>query len=82
MSWLGLGGLFAKRSTPAERLVIVWLLILIALGLGVVCLYFGYTAAADKAAEAEQLRVYGFALLGVGLGIWLIHRLVAWVVDR
>ena len=82
IGWLGLGGFFAKRSTPTERRVIVWTLIILALGLGLVCLYFGFTAAPTKATEAAQLRLYGYGLLGAAFVIWLLHRLIAWCLDR
>jgi hypothetical protein len=77
-----LGPFFAKRSTPAERLVIVWLLILLSLGVGLFCLYLGFTAPPTKAAAAHQLKLYGYGFLGFALLVWIVHRVIAWLIDR
>jgi len=71
-----------KPFTRADWAVFVWLLILGPAALGVVCLYFAFQAPASKAAEAAELRWYGFGLIAAGLGIWLIKRLVFWLVER
>lgn len=70
--WLRLGGFLAKRSTPMERLVIVWLVIVLCLGTGGVCLYFAFTASPAKAAEAAELRLYGWGFLGAAFGWWAV----------
>lgn len=71
-----------RPSTPIERLVILWTIILLTAALGVVCLYLGFTAPAAKAAMAAQVRFYGYCLVGTAVFIWLLYRLVSWWVDR
>ncbi len=78
----GFAGFFGKRSIPAERLIVAWILIIAAVGVGAFCLYLGFTAPPDKAAEAIQLRWYGFGFFGFALLMWLVHRLIAWILDR
>lgn len=78
----GLAAYFAKRSTSAERIVIVWLLIIASVGVGTLCLYLAFTAPADKAGEAAQLRWYGFGFLGFAALVWITRSLIAWILDR
>lgn len=80
--WFNIGAFLARPSTSGERLVIVWLLILGCVGLGLVCIYLGLRAPAEQAAQAEQLRLYGYCLLGGGIAVWMLSRLVAWLLDR
>jgi hypothetical protein len=75
-------GLSARRSTPVERLVIVWCIIALLVVLAVICLWFGFTAPASKAAQAAQLRLYGYVIAGVAVAVWVGHRIVSWILDR
>lgn len=70
------------RNDPYQRLVMVWLVILILLLLGGIALYFGYTAAPEHAAKAGQLRVYGWWLVGIGFVVYLFKRLLCWWIRR
>jgi len=81
-SSFGIAAVFAKRSTPAERLVIIWLLIIAAVAISGFCFYLGLTAPADKAVEAARLRWYGFGFFGFAILIWIVHRIIAWMLDR
>lgn len=80
--WFELAPFFAKRSTQTERFVIVWIVILLATAIGLYCLYLGFTAAPAKAAQAAQLRTYGFGFVGFAGFVWLLNRFVAWFLDR
>lgn len=71
-----------KPSTPIERLVIVWTIIILTAALGAVCIYLGLTAPPAKAALAAQVRMIGYCLIGAAVAIWLLYRLVSWWIDR
>ncbi len=77
-----IGSLLVRRSTPPERAVLLFTGVIILVGFGLACLYFGSTAAPDKAAEAAELRFWGFVLIGSGFGLWGLYRLAGWVADQ
>ena len=72
----------AKRSTPAERSIIFWLIVLGSVGLGGFCLYLGFTADLSKAAEAAKLRIYGYCFAAFGLFLIFLRWIVCWLLDR
>ncbi len=49
----------SRGSSPSQYVVIAWVAILALAGVGLFCLYLGFTAAPEKvaAAETEMLRV-------------------------
>ena len=67
-----------KPSTPGERSVIVWALILALVGFGTWFVYLGLTAAPEKAQTAAQVRIIGFCFIGCAIALYLIR----WAIRR
>lgn len=76
--WGHFGQLPTKPSTPGERSVIVWALMLGLVGLGGWLIYLGVTAGPEKAEAAAQARLIGFCLIGCAVAIYLIR----WAIRR
>lgn len=73
---------YRLNSTPAERTVIFWVLVLICLGLGVALLYLGWTAPADRAESAATAQSLGGLALSVGIGLMVLRGLLRWALDQ
>jgi hypothetical protein len=56
-----------KKPTVGEYKVILAVLIVIAVGLGAFCVYFGYANSEKHPEEAAMLKNGGFALLAAGI---------------
>ena len=65
-----------KDWTPEEFGVIFWIVILILVGFGAVCLIVGYRAPVEKAEQAYKLIRIGYGFLAVGFATYFIYSLV------
>ncbi len=63
-----------RPPTGSELTVLFWVIIVFVVGFGVVCLFFGYSAPADKAQEAAKLIRGGYGFILAGVLIYLIRR--------
>ncbi|MBN1361798.1 MAG: hypothetical protein JW993_14475 [Sedimentisphaerales bacterium] len=63
-----------KPPTGSELTVLFWVVVIIVLGFGLVCLYFGYRAPADRAEEAAKLIRGGYAFIAGGVVLALVRR--------
>jgi hypothetical protein len=66
--------LFTRRTTPGQRTVATWTLIVILALTGVVAFYF--SAGAGTPADAASLRMIGFCSIGLAISLWIIKRLI------
>ena len=57
--------------------VLFWIIVAIFVGFGLVCLFFGYRAPAEKAREAAKLIRGGYGFIAVGAAIWAVRRFFA-----
>lgn len=64
-----------RPPTGSEWTVLFWVAVIIVMGFGIVCLYFGYRAPPDKAAEAARLIRGGYAFIAAGPALVIIRRL-------
>jgi hypothetical protein len=71
-----------KRATGSEITVVVWVVILLAGGVGLYCLYLGFNAPPTKETQALSLRLYGCGFCGFALLVWVLHRFINWLLDR
>lgn len=62
--------------------MIFWLLVLACWGFATVLLYLGWTAPAEKAAEAALAQKVGFGFVAAGVALLLIRRAVVWLIER
>jgi len=77
------GGPYGEAdSTPSERRLLPWLLVLVLAGLGVLCLVLGWRAPADKPDEAAALINAGLALLAAATAIGILTHLIGRFLDR
>ena len=63
-----------RPPTQDEMNVLFWIIVLIFVGFGLVCLYFGYRAPPEKAQEAAQAIRGGYGFIAVGVVIWAVRR--------
>lgn len=63
-----------KPPTSEEGSVIFWVIFLVLLGCGVVCLYLGYRAPTEKAKEAGEAIMMGFFCLIANVGMLIYRR--------
>lgn len=54
--------------------VLFWAILVVIIGFGVVCLFFGYRAPAEKAQEAARLIRGGYGLIVAGVALYVIRR--------
>ena len=66
-------GIF-KRPTEQEGRVLFWVIFLVLVGFGAVCLYYGYRAPTEKAEEAAKLIHGGYGFIGAGVAMLVIRR--------
>lgn len=78
----GFHAFLTRRSTAGERAVLVWLIILGSAAVAMTCFYFGFTAPAEKAEQAGQLRLFGYGFAAAAGIVWLVERMVSWWMDR
>jgi hypothetical protein len=64
-----------RPPTGEELTVLFWAIVLIVVGCGVICLFFGYRAPAEKAEEASKLIRGGWSFIAAG-GLMIIARRV------
>jgi hypothetical protein len=63
-----------RPPTGSEISVLFWVVVIVVVGFGFVCLYFGYGAPADKAEEAGKLIRGGYAFIAGGVALVLCRR--------
>jgi len=63
-----------RPPTESEMNVLFWIIVVIFVGFGLVCLYFGYRAPAEKAQEAAQAIRGGYGFITFGVAIWAVRR--------
>ncbi len=63
-----------RPPTSDEMTVLFWAILVVIIGFGVVCLFFGYRAPADKAQEAAKLIRGGYGLIAGGVGMYAVRR--------
>ena len=66
-----------KRPTAAEWNTLFWMIFLVLVGFGAVCLFYGYRAPEEKAQEAARLIRGGYSFIAAGVGMLVIRRLLA-----
>ncbi len=71
-----------QSSTPSERAVLVWLLVLGCLALSIACFYLSWQAPPNKATEAAALRRYGFGFATSALALVILRRSALRLMDR
>jgi hypothetical protein len=63
-----------RPPTESEMNVLFWIIVAIFVGFGLVCLFFGYRAPAEKAQEAAGLIRGGYGFIALGVAIWAARR--------
>jgi hypothetical protein len=63
-----------QSPTNTQLSAFFWVFFMILLGFGAVCLFLGYRAPAEKAAEAARAIRYGYGSIAVAALIYLIRR--------
>ena len=63
-----------RPPTESEMNVLFWIIAAIFVGFGLVCLFFGYRAPAQKAQEVAKLIRGGYGFVAVGVAIWAVRR--------
>jgi len=63
-----------KPPKPGDGGVIFWAVIVIVVGFGIVCLFYGFGAPPDKAEEASKLIRGGFGFIAFGIVACLIRK--------
>lgn len=63
-----------KPPTGEEGRVIFWVIFLLLVGFGAVCLYYGYQAPAEKAQEAAKLIHGGYGFIAASVGMVVIRK--------
>jgi high-affinity Fe2+/Pb2+ permease len=63
-----------RRPTEQEGRVIFWVIFLVLVGFGAVCLFYGYRAPAEKAEEAARLIRGGYGFIAAGVVMLVIRR--------
>jgi predicted CDP-diglyceride synthetase/phosphatidate cytidylyltransferase len=63
-----------RPPTGSEQTVLFWGIVVLLIGFGAVCLFFGYRAPAEKADEAAQAIRGGWGFIGVGVAMYLVRR--------
>jgi hypothetical protein len=64
-----------KPPTGSELSVLFWMIFLILVGFGAVCLFFGYRAPVEKAQEASKLIRGGYGFIATGFVMLVVRRL-------
>ena len=64
-----------RPPTGSEQTVLFWGILVLLVGFGLVCLFFGYRAPAQKAQEAAKLIRGGYGFLAAGAAMYVIRRL-------
>ena len=71
-----------RPSTPGERAVLAWCVIVFLLALGLAGLWVGHHASAAQAQQALQLRAYAWVCLAGAFAVWAAYRMFSWWWDR
>jgi hypothetical protein len=71
-----------RPPTGSEQTVLSWVIVVLLIGFGVVCLFFGYRAGPEKAAEAAKAIRGGWGFIAAGAGMYLIRRLCSGFSDQ
>ena len=64
-----------KPPTGSEGNVLFWVIFLILVGFGAVCLFYGYQAPVEKAQEATKLIRGGYGFIVAGFVMLVVRRL-------
>ncbi len=64
----------SKPPTEADRIVLFWTIFIALMGIGLVCLYFGYRMPVARAQEAAKLIRSGYGLIAAGVVMFVIRR--------
>jgi hypothetical protein len=65
-----------KPSTPEERSVLVWLVILGLTGVGLWAIYAGMRASPSQATTGSMLVRIGLSLVGIAVATYLVQRVI------
>ena len=63
-----------RPPTETQLTVFFWVVFVILVGFGAVCLFFGYRAPPEKAAEAATAIRYGYGLIAVAVAMYIVRR--------
>ncbi len=63
-----------QSPTNTQLSAFFWVVLAILVGFGVLCLFLGYRAPPEKAAEALRALRYGYGSIAVAVLIYLIRR--------
>lgn len=63
-----------RPPTGSEQTVLFWGIVVLLVGFGAVCLFFGYRAPAEKADEAAKAIRGGWGFIAAGAGMYLVRR--------
>jgi len=64
----------SRPPTEADRIVLFWTIFIALIGIGLVCLYFGYRMPVARAQDAAKLIRAGCGLIAGGVVMFVIRR--------
>jgi hypothetical protein len=67
---------FLRTPTPAERSIVLVLLIALCLAAGLIGLVAGFLTTSANAEHASRLRASGVVLIAIAVAAWLVFRLI------
>jgi hypothetical protein len=66
-----------QSPTPTQLSAFFWAILVILVGFGALCLFLGYRAGPEKAAEAARAIRYGYASIAVALAMYIGRRILS-----